>query len=161
MRTQAGIIGGGPAGLLLSQILHRNGVENVVLERRSRGCVLGRIRAGVLEWGSVEVLRNAGVGERLDREGWIHDGSRIAWAGRRHQSRLRVLNGKDGMRKPLGLAPAAGPEDVHLLRPRFLDTFIRTRRRAIGGRRRPALASCTNRRSAGLPAVAVCLDAAP
>ena len=83
MRTQVGIIGGGPAGLLLSQILHRNGVENVVLERRSRDYVLGRIRAGVLEWGSVEVLRNAGVGERLDREGRLHDGSRIAWAGRR------------------------------------------------------------------------------
>ena len=82
MRTQVGIIGGGPAGLLLSQILHRNGVESVVLERRSREYVLGRIRAGVLEWGSVEVLRNAGVGERLDREGRVHDGSRIAWAGR-------------------------------------------------------------------------------
>ena len=83
MRTQVGIIGGGPAGLLLSQILHRNGVENVVLERRSRDYVLGRIRAGVLEWGSVEVLRNAGVGGRLDREGRVHDGARIAWAGRR------------------------------------------------------------------------------
>ena len=83
MRTQVGIIGGGPAGLLLSQILHRNGVESVVLERRSRDYVLGRIRAGVLEWGSVEVLRNAGVGGRLDREGRVHDGARIAWAGRR------------------------------------------------------------------------------
>ena len=83
MRTQVGIIGGGPAGLLLSQILHRNGVESVVLERRSREYVLGRIRAGVLEWGSVEVLRNAGVGGRLDREGRVHDGARIAWAGRR------------------------------------------------------------------------------
>ena len=83
MRTQVGIVGGGPAGLLLSQILHRNGVDSVVLERRSRDHVLGRIRAGVLEWGSVEVLRNAGVGERLDREGSVHDGSRIAWAGRR------------------------------------------------------------------------------
>ena len=83
MRTQVGIIGGGPAGLLLSQILQRNGVESIVLERRSREYVLGRIRAGVLEWGSVEVLRNAGVGGRLDREGRVHDGARIAWAGRR------------------------------------------------------------------------------
>ena len=83
MRTQVGIIGGGSAGLLFSLILHRNGVESVVLERRSREYVLGRIRAGVLEWGSVEVLRNAGVGERLDREGRVHDGARIAWAGRR------------------------------------------------------------------------------
>jgi len=82
MRTQVGIIGGGPAGLLLSQILHRAGVGSVVLEARSRAYVLGRIRAGVLEWGSVEVLRSAGVGERMDREGHVHDGTGIAWAGR-------------------------------------------------------------------------------
>ena len=82
MRVQVGIIGGGPAGLLLSQILHRSGVDNVVLEARSRAYVLSRIRAGVLEWGSVEVLRSAGVGARMDREGHVHDGSGIAWSGR-------------------------------------------------------------------------------
>ena len=81
MRTQVGIIGGGPAGLLLSQILHNNGIESIILERRSRAYVIGRIRAGVLEWGSVEVLRSAGVGERLDRDGRVHDGSGIVWAG--------------------------------------------------------------------------------
>jgi p-hydroxybenzoate 3-monooxygenase len=82
MRTQVGIIGGGPAGLLLSQILHRSGIDNVVLEARSRAYVLARIRAGVLEWGSVEVLRSAGIGERMDREGHVHDGTGIAWSGR-------------------------------------------------------------------------------
>ena len=81
MKTQVAIIGGGPAGLLLSQILHRHGVESVVLERHTRKHVLGRIRAGVLEWGSVELLRAAGVGERMDRDGQLHDGSSIVWAG--------------------------------------------------------------------------------
>ncbi|MGA0795082.1 MAG: FAD-dependent monooxygenase, partial [Quisquiliibacterium sp.] len=78
MRTQVVIIGGGPAGLLLSQILQRGGVDSVVLEARSRAYVLERIRAGVLEWGSVEVLRSAGVGERMDREGHVHDSVAIA-----------------------------------------------------------------------------------
>jgi p-hydroxybenzoate 3-monooxygenase len=82
MRVQVGIIGGGPAGLLLSQLLHRSGIDNVVLEARSRAYVLGRIRAGVLEWGSVEVLRSAGIGARMDREGHVHDGTGIAWSGR-------------------------------------------------------------------------------
>jgi len=82
MRTQVGVIGGGPAGLLLSHILHRAGIDSVVLEARSRAYVLARIRAGVLEWGSVEVLRSAGVGERMDREGHVHDGIGIAWSGR-------------------------------------------------------------------------------
>jgi p-hydroxybenzoate 3-monooxygenase len=83
VRVQVGIIGGGPAGLLLSQLLHLNGIDNVVLEARSRAYVLSRIRAGVLEWGSVEVLRSAGVGDRMDREGQVHDGTGIAWAGKR------------------------------------------------------------------------------
>ena len=83
MRTQVAIIGGGPAGLLLSQILHRGGVESIVIERESRAHVLERIRAGVLEWGTVEVLRDAGVGERMDREGHLHDGTLVVWAGER------------------------------------------------------------------------------
>ena len=79
MKTTVVIIGGGPAGLLLSQRLHLQGIDNVVLEQQSRAYVLERIRAGVLEWGSVEVLRDSGVGERLDAEGHVHDGADIVW----------------------------------------------------------------------------------
>ena len=82
MKTQVAIIGGGPAGMLLSEILHRAGIDSVVLEARSREYVLSRIRAGVLEQGTVEVLRENGLGERMDRDGHPHDGAAIAWAGR-------------------------------------------------------------------------------
>jgi len=82
MRTQVAIIGAGPAGLLLSHILDRNGVDSIVLERQSRAHVLQRIRAGVLENGSVELLREVGLGARMDREGHPHHGSAIAWEGR-------------------------------------------------------------------------------
>jgi p-hydroxybenzoate 3-monooxygenase len=81
-RTQVAIIGGGPAGLLLSHILHRNGIDNIVLERQSRAYVMARIRAGVLENGSVELLRAIGLGGRMDRDGHPHHGSGIAWEGR-------------------------------------------------------------------------------
>jgi len=82
VRTQVVIIGGGPAGLLLSHILDRNGIDSIVLERHSRAHVLARIRAGVLEAGTVELLREVGLGARMDREGHPHDGSAIAWEGR-------------------------------------------------------------------------------
>lgn len=82
MKTQVAIIGGGPAGMLLSEILHRAGIDSVVLEAKSRSYVLSRIRAGVLEQGTVEVLRENGLGERMDREGHPHDGAAIVWAGR-------------------------------------------------------------------------------
>jgi p-hydroxybenzoate 3-monooxygenase len=82
MRTQVAIIGGGPAGLLLSHILDRNGIETVVLERQTRAYVLQRIRAGVLENGSVNLLREVGLGGRMDRDGHPHNGSGIAWEGR-------------------------------------------------------------------------------
>ncbi|CUH64362.1 p-hydroxybenzoate hydroxylase [Thalassovita gelatinovora] len=86
MRTQVCIIGAGPSGLLLSQLLHRKGIESVVLERKTKDYVLGRIRAGVLEHGFVELMREAGVGERMDREGYIHDGTVIAYDN--HQFRV-------------------------------------------------------------------------
>src|SRR5204863_8661271 len=82
MRTQVGIVGAGPAGLLLSEILHRNGVESIVFERQSRDYVVARIRAGVLEPTTVDVLRENGLAKRLDAEGHVHDGARVVWAGR-------------------------------------------------------------------------------
>ena len=79
--TQVAIIGGGPSGLLLSQLLHLDGIDSIVLERRSREYVLGRIRAGVLEQGTVDLLRQADVAARLDAEGEIHRGVDIAFRG--------------------------------------------------------------------------------
>ncbi|GAB4349112.1 MAG: 4-hydroxybenzoate 3-monooxygenase [Gammaproteobacteria bacterium] len=93
MKTQVVIIGSGPSGLLLSQLLHRHGIDNVILERRSRDYVLGRIRAGVLEHGFVNLMREAGVAERMDREGLIHKGFDIAFEGRRHRIDLQGLTG--------------------------------------------------------------------
>ena len=82
MKTQVCIIGGGPSGLMLSQLLHLQGIETVVLERQSRDYVLSRIRAGVLEKGFTELLRKAQCGQRMDKEGEIHDGFFIAHSGK-------------------------------------------------------------------------------
>jgi p-hydroxybenzoate 3-monooxygenase len=82
MRTQVGIIGSGPSGLLLARLLHLQGIDTVILESRSRAYVLGRIRAGVIEQGMADLLREAQVGERMDREGLIHAGINIAFEGR-------------------------------------------------------------------------------
>jgi p-hydroxybenzoate 3-monooxygenase len=82
MKTQVAIIGAGPAGLLLSEILHRHAIASVVLEKSSRDHVLSRIRAGVLEQTTIDVLRAYGLSARMDREGQPHDGMRIVWAGR-------------------------------------------------------------------------------
>ena len=81
MKTQVGIIGGGPSGLLLSQLLHLRGINNVLLEKHSREYVLSRIRAGVLEHGFAALMREAKCGERMDREGEIHDGFFLAHDG--------------------------------------------------------------------------------
>lgn len=80
-KTQVAIIGGGPSGMLLSLLLHQEGIDNVVLERSTRDHVLSRIRAGVLEWSTVELLRRAGIGQRMDREGHVHNGTQVAWGG--------------------------------------------------------------------------------
>ena len=97
MRTKVGIIGGGPAGLLLALKLKRSGIESIVVERRAREYVLSRIRAGVLEWGTVEQLRNASVSGRMDREGLIHDGCSIFAAGESIRIDFRQLVGKSVM----------------------------------------------------------------
>ena len=93
MKTQVGIIGGGPSGLLLSQLLHLQGIDNVVLEKRSREYVLGRIRAGVLEHGFVKLMREANCSERMDVEGEIHDGFFIAHDGFKERVDLGELTG--------------------------------------------------------------------
>jgi p-hydroxybenzoate 3-monooxygenase len=92
-RTQVAIIGSGPAGLLLGQLLSRAGVDSVILEQRSVAHVLGRIRAGVLEQGTVDLLDEAGVGERLHAQGLAHHGFELAFAGRRHRIDLASLTG--------------------------------------------------------------------
>ncbi len=94
MKTQVVIVGGGPAGLLLGQLLHRAGIDSLLLERRSGGYVLGRIRAGVLEPGTVDVLEHAGVADRLRAEGLTHDGVEIGYRGARHRIALKELTGK-------------------------------------------------------------------
>ena len=81
MKVPVVIIGAGPAGTLLSLMLGRAGIDNVVLELRSREYVVGRVRAGVLEWSTVETLRQLGVGARMDAEGHVHDLIDIAWSG--------------------------------------------------------------------------------
>ena len=97
LHTQVGIIGSGPSGLLLSQLLHLQGIDNVILERRSREYVLGRIRAGVLEFGAVNLLREAQVNDRMDREGLVHDGIDIVFNDRRHRIDLKGLTGSSVM----------------------------------------------------------------
>ncbi len=93
LRTQVVIIGAGPSGLLLSQLLHLAGIDTVVLERRSAAYVLGRIRAGVLERGMVDLLRRAQCADRLDQEALIHDGFEIAFMGERLHIDLKDLSG--------------------------------------------------------------------
>ena len=93
-RTQVAIVGAGPAGLLLGQILHRAGVDAVILEQRSAEYVLGRIRAGVLEEGTVELLTRANVADRLHAEALVHPGVGIAFGGARLRIELHTLTGK-------------------------------------------------------------------
>jgi p-hydroxybenzoate 3-monooxygenase len=85
MRTQVGIVGGGPAGLLLSHLLHLEGIDSVVLERRSREELEATVRAGVLEHGTAELLKQVGVGERMEREGSVHHGIELRFDGRGHR----------------------------------------------------------------------------
>jgi p-hydroxybenzoate 3-monooxygenase len=93
MRTQVGIVGAGPAGLMLSHLLHLEGIESVVLEARSREYIEGRVRAGVLEQTTVDLMVEAGVGERLKRQGLLHHGIYLSFGGRRHHINMTELTG--------------------------------------------------------------------
>lgn len=93
MRTQVAIIGAGPSGLLLGQLLHKAGVDNIILERQTGEYVLGRIRAGILEQVTVDLLREAGVGERVGREGIVHHSIELVFGGERHPIDVHGLTG--------------------------------------------------------------------
>ena len=94
MRTQVGIVGAGPAGLLLSHLLHLHGIESIVVEARSRQYVEDRVRAGVLEQGSVDLLNECGLGERMRREGLIHEGIQLLFGGQSHRIHFKDLIGR-------------------------------------------------------------------
>ena len=93
MRTQVGIVGAGPAGLMLSHLLHLRGIESVIVESRSRQAIEETIRAGVLEQGTVDLMHDTGVGERLKREGFVHHGFELHFGGRGHRINLYELTG--------------------------------------------------------------------
>ena len=129
MRTQVAIIGAGPSGLLLGQLLARAGVDNVILERQTGDYVLGRIRAGILEQVTVDLLREAGVGQRVDREGIVHHSIELVFKGTRHPIDVHGLTGgkvvtaygqteltRDLMeaRAAAGLTTVYEAQDVHL-----------------------------------------------
>ena len=97
MRTQVGIIGAGPAGLLLAHLLHLRGIESVVLETRSREYVETRVRAGLLEQGTVDLMERTGVGERMRREGLVHHGIALRFGGRNHRIDFDALTGGKGV----------------------------------------------------------------
>lgn len=94
IRTQVGIVGAGPAGLVLSHLLHLQGIESIVLEKSTRQHCEERIRAGVLEWGTVELLTQMGVADRLHREGLVHYGIELRFQGRGHRIDFKDLTGR-------------------------------------------------------------------
>ncbi len=97
MRTQVAIIGAGPAGLLLGQLLHKHGIDNIILERQTADYVLGRIRAGVIEQGTMGLLDEAGVGKRMQADGLVHDGVFMCVDGERHHLSFKTMTGKSVM----------------------------------------------------------------
>jgi p-hydroxybenzoate 3-monooxygenase len=97
MRTQVAIIGAGPSGLLLGQLLHKAGVDNVILERQTADYVLGRVRAGVIEQGTMDMLDEAGVGARMHADGLVHEGVQMCVDGVRHRISFKDVTGKTVM----------------------------------------------------------------
>ncbi|TAK52770.1 MAG: 4-hydroxybenzoate 3-monooxygenase [Gammaproteobacteria bacterium] len=119
-RTQVAIIGAGPSGLMLGQLLHRHGIDSVVIERQSREYVEARIRAGLLEQGTVDLLHEAGVAARLEREKLVHDGIELAFDGRLHRVDFKALAhetvtiyGQTELQKDLGDARVASGAPIH------------------------------------------------
>src|SRR5271169_4087746 len=97
MRTQVGIVGAGPAGLVLAHLLHLQGIESVILESRERSYVEERVRAGVLEQGTVDLLTQMGVGERLKKEGLVHHGVNLRFGRRTHRIDFAELTDGKGV----------------------------------------------------------------
>jgi p-hydroxybenzoate 3-monooxygenase len=93
LRTQVGIVGAGPAGLMLGHLLHRQSIDSVIIENRSEQHVIERVRAGVLEQGTVDLMKDTGLGHRVEREGLRHDGFHLAFEGRRHRIDMAGLTG--------------------------------------------------------------------
>src|SRR6476660_7976750 len=93
IRMQVAIVGAGPAGLMLGHLLHLAGIDSVIVENRSEEHVVERVRAGVLEQGTVDLMRDAGVGERLRREGMRHEGIHVRFAGQRHRINMAEFTG--------------------------------------------------------------------
>ena len=149
MRTQVAIIGAGPAGLLLSHLLAADGIESVIVETRSREYVEARIRAGILESSTVELLDSVGLGERLHREGVEHRGIYLQWPGERHHldfvdlaGRSVWVYGQTEVQKDLG-ARAGRRRPADLLRGH--------RHRAARRRHRPPVRHLHRRRRHGRP----------
>src|SRR5215468_10866870 len=94
MRTQVAIVGAGPAGLLLSHLLRRDGIDSVILENRSRRHVVQRVRAGLLEQGTVDLMTELGLADRLHRKGLVHEGLALRFSGQGHRVPLTELTGK-------------------------------------------------------------------
>src|SRR4030095_14858477 len=94
IRTQVGIVGAGPAGLMLGHLLHLTGIDSIIIENRAPDYVVERVRAGVLEQGTVDLLIESGVGDRLQREGMFHDGIYINIFGERHRIDMAALTGR-------------------------------------------------------------------
>ncbi|MBR0554829.1 4-hydroxybenzoate 3-monooxygenase [Ciceribacter sp. L1K23] len=97
MRTQVVIIGSGPSGLMLGALLSKSGIDNIIIDRVDRDYILGRIRAGVLEVGAIGLMDRIGAGERMHREGLLHDGFSLSFSGRRHRIALKELTGTSVM----------------------------------------------------------------
>ncbi len=93
MCTQVAIIGAGPAGLLLGALLHKAGIDNIIIERQSADYVLGRIRAGILEQGTVDMLHSVGAGQRLSVEGTVHHSTELVFKSQRHSIDVTCLTG--------------------------------------------------------------------